>query len=72
MLSKESIRIFNMNPMPGERESVNDYFPEEVTPVQKGEVYFRQRNCRYKDPNAINYIKNKEKGRTVLYCISRM
>ena len=34
--------IFIMSAMPGERESVNHYFPQEVTPIQKDEVYFRQ------------------------------
>ena len=28
--------------MPGEREPVNHYFPQEVTPTQMDEVYFRQ------------------------------
>lgn len=40
MPSEGSIRIFNMTPMPGERESVYDYFPKEVIPTQKAEVYF--------------------------------
>ena len=35
--------IFIMSAMPGEREeSVNHYFPQEVTPIQKDKVYFRQ------------------------------
>ena len=34
--------ILIMSAMPGERESVNHYFPQEVTPIQKDKVYFRQ------------------------------
>lgn len=30
-----------MSPMPGEREAVNDHFPEEMIPTQKGEKVFQ-------------------------------
>jgi len=56
--------IFNMSAVPGERESVNHYFPQEVTPTQKDEVYFRQETAGNKDPR--NYVK---KSRTETFLV---
>ena len=59
--------IFIMSAMPGERESVNHYFPQEVTPIQKDEVYFRQETTGTKIQS--KKLCKKKKNRTGTFLV---